>query len=209
MAAALTYSSLLTDVLAYAERTDDSLLNAQLPRLVMLAENRVATDLKVRGSLKVVTGSFEVLGVKVPKPTFWRDTVSFQVTGTDGRKFNLFPRTYEYCRNYWPDSSMGGTPRFYADYGFDHYLVVPPPSTALGFELTYHTRLDPLDADNQTNWVTVNAPQLLFYALMTEVQMYLKNEDKIAMWGNMYKDSIDGLSKEDSGRRDDSTTVPK
>lgn len=209
MAANLTYNSLVSDIQTYSERPNDAALLLQVPRLVMLAENRVATDLKTDGTSKVVTGVFTVNDSTLPKPAFWRDTISFLVTRANGERFNLWPRAYEYCRNFWPNPTKTGEPRFYADYDFDHFFLAGTPAAALEFELNYHARQDPLDAANQTNWLTVGAPQLLFYASMLEAQLFLKNDDKIATWGNMYKDSLEGLGKEDSGRREDATTVPK
>ena len=43
MAAALTYTSLIDQIPGYCERLNDSALIAQLPFIVMLAENRIAT----------------------------------------------------------------------------------------------------------------------------------------------------------------------
>ena len=206
MPANMTYNTLVSDALGYAERTNDVALTAQMPRLVMLAENRVATDLKTKGVLKVVTGQFAVDDPTLPKPAYWRDTVSFQITGADGKRFNLFPRSYEYCANFWPNLSLSGVPRFYADYDFDHFFVVPTPQQAYNFQLSYHARLDPLDTSHQTNWITANAPQLLLQSLMVEVQLYLKNDP--TMWAGMYNDALQGLGKENAGRPNDATTLP-
>lgn len=207
MAAVMTYSSLVADLKVYCERVNDDAFDAQIPRLVMLAENRVATDLKTEGVQAVVTGALP-LADNMAKPAYWRDTVSFLVTRANGKKFNLLPRSYEYARQYWPNAALTGEPRFYADYNFDNFLIVPTPAAALNFELCYHARLDPLDDAHQTNWMTANAPQLLWYAAMVEAQTFLKNEDKMAMWGGLYNDSLGGLKQEDSGRSEDRTTVP-
>lgn len=209
MAAVMTYSSMVTDLLIYCQRVNDAAFISQVPRLVMLAENRVATDLKTEGMLMVVTGNFNAGAPSVAKPTFWRDTVSFQVTRANGPKFNILPRFYEYARQCYPNPTVLGEPRFYSDYNFDNFFIAPTPVAPLQFELSYHARLDPLDVSNQTNWMTVNAPQLLFYAAMLESQTFLKNDDKIATWGNLYRDMLSGLGKEDSGRSSDRTTVPQ
>ena len=57
MSEALTYDSLLTDIQVYAERTDQPFVN-QIPRFVMLAENRLASEVRGLGTQKYVTGSF-------------------------------------------------------------------------------------------------------------------------------------------------------
>lgn len=208
-AAVMTYDTLIDDALIYSERVNDAGLIAQLPRLLMLAENRVATDFKTEGAELVAAGALTIGDPVIAKPTFWRDTISLQLTRSNGKRFQLLPRAYEYCVGYWPDRSMTGTPRFYADYEFDHFFLAPTPSEALEFELKYHALRDPLSGSAQTNWLTVNAPQLLFYALMLEVQTFLKNDDKIVIWGNLYRDSVGNLGNEDVGRKQDNTTLRK
>lgn len=208
MAAVLTYDSLVTDLITYCERDNDTAFQAQIPRLVMYAENRVATDLKVEGVQQVVTNTLAVGQPNMAKPTGWRDTVSFQLTRADGTRFNVFPRTYEYARQYWPDSTQKGEPRYYAEYNFENFLLVPTPDIAYAFELIYHAKIQALDTTNEVNWLTMNAPQLLFYAAMLEAQTYLKNDAKTQLWAGFYNDSLQAFGKEDSGRKVDRTIVP-
>ena len=147
MSASLTYSSLLTQVPGYLERSDAA-LTAQLPTLVMLAENRLATDMKQQGFQAVVKGN---LAATIEKPAFWRETISFNykdpVTGWQPLRL----RALEYLKNYWPVQSSTSIPRFYADYNFQNFLIAPSPDSAYEFELAYYARLDPLDDTNQTN----------------------------------------------------------
>lgn len=208
-AAVMTYASLIADALIYSERINDAGLTAQLPRLLMLAENRVATDFKTEGSELVVADVFVVGNPVIDKPAFWRDTISLQAKRSNGKRFPILPRAYEYCVGYWPDRAQTDTPRFYADYDFDHFFLAPTPSEPLEFELKYHALRDPLSETEQTNWLTANAPQLLFYALMLEVQTFLKNDEKITIWGNLYRDSVGNLGNEDVARKQDNTTFRK
>ena len=209
MAANQTYASLVADCILYSERANDAELIAQMPTLVMLAENRVATDLKTEGAELVVAGALTLNNPVLEKPSYWRDTLALQLTRADGSRFNLLPRSYEYCVGYWPDRTRYSEPRFYADYDFDHFFLAPTPAAELEFELRYHARRDPLDDSHQTNWLTDNAPQLMFYASMLEVSTFLKNDDKIQVWGNLYRDSIMNLGVEQNARITDNTTGRK
>ena len=56
MAESMTYNSLLADVAMYAERNDRPFID-QVPRFVMLAENRIASQTRGLGLLKIVTGA--------------------------------------------------------------------------------------------------------------------------------------------------------
>ena len=69
MAEALTYASLLTDVQTYCERTDNPFV-AQISRFVMMAENRLASEVRGLGFQKYVTGTMS--GNTIAKPERWR-----------------------------------------------------------------------------------------------------------------------------------------
>ena len=76
-AEALTYDSLVSDVQVYSERSDDVFVN-QIPRFIMLAENRIASETRQLGSQQQATGSLTTN--VLPKPERWRETISFRVT---------------------------------------------------------------------------------------------------------------------------------
>jgi len=193
---------------SYLERSDDALLG-QLPTLVALAENRLAADMKQQGFLSVVRGRFtaSALGAVLAKPSFWRETVSFNyqdpVTGWTPIKL----RDIGYLRNFWPLQSTLGSPRFYADYNATHFLLAPSPSSDFEFELSYYARLQPLCADNQTNWLTLNAPQCLLYATIWEAQLWLKNEGKAKFWEDNYNNQKSAIQQENAERLADKTEV--
>ena len=205
MSAVLTYASLVSDILAYQERADAQLI-AQIPRCIMLAENKVATELKMLGFQAVVTGQLQPNQSTLAKPVYWKETISFNLTNAAGQRLQLLPRSLEYCRNYWPNPTQTALPRFYADYNFDNFLIVATPDLAYNFELVYFARLTPLDDAHQTNWLTVNAPALLFYAAMLEVQTFLKNQAGRAMWQQDYDRAMAAYTGENTSRTSDRTT---
>lgn len=206
MAEALTYNSLVNDVKIYLERTNDTALADQIPRFIMLAENRLASELKVLGEQTPVTGSLTANSSTLPKPSHWRAMTSLNITTSTGRKAVL-PRSYEYCSLYWPDRTATGEPRFYADYDYDNILIVPTPSSAYSFEMMYYARVSPLDMATQTNWFTVNAPQLLLYASMLEAHTFLKNWDQVDTWQKLYDRAMAAITHEDKSHSTDRSTT--
>ena len=196
MAEALTYTSLLSDVQVYAERDDDPFVT-QIPRFVMLAENRLASEVRGLGLQKYVTGVLN--GNTLVKPERWRETVSFNITVSSQRIF-LQDRTYDYCRAFCPDPSVTGTPRYYADYEYEHFLIVPTPTSAYAFELAYYERPEPLSDTNQTNWITQYTPQLLLYATLLEAQPFLKRPERIAEFQSLYDRALQGIAQESTRR---------
>jgi len=205
-AAAMTYASLAEDIKNYSERPDDAALAAQVPSIVLLAENELATDLKVLGSELVATSTLAVGAASFPKPSYWRRTTSMTIQGPAG-SVTLEKRTYEYLRSFWPNQTLRGVPRFYAEYDFNNFVVAPTPVASYPLELVYFARLDPLSDANQTNWFTSNAPQLLLYSCMYHTSLFLKNFDKAREWKDNYDSSLSGFRLEDSTRSYDRSTV--
>lgn len=208
MAAAMTYTSLVEDIQAYCERTDATFLE-YIPRFVMLAENRIALEAKGLGLLKSVTDDLVFGSSVLAKPALWRETVSLQVSTTVGgeERSVLLSRSYEFCRTFWPDGSTTDFPRFYADWDYEHFLIAPTPDAAYSYELIYYERPRPLDADNQSNWTTEYAPQLLLFACLLEAQPFLKNQERAAMWQAAYAQQIASFSTENKERLVDRSTL--
>jgi hypothetical protein len=199
----MTYTSLQQDVRRYLERgasmTSDPIVFEQIPRLINLAERRISRELKIQGFINTVTATLTQGSSVLPKPDRWRDTVSINMGTGPGfaRRKTLFTRGYEYVRTYWPDSTEEGEPVFYADYDFGHWLVAPTPDQAYPIEILYYELLPLLDDTVQTNWLTEQAPQLLLYATLLEATPFLKNDDRIPVWQNMYDRAAAMLNGED------------
>lgn len=199
----MTFTSLKEDLQRYLERgatlATDPRFVEQLPRLINLAEKRIARELKVQGLINPVTTTMTAGQSVYAKPDRWRETVSINIgTGTSNNtRAPVLPRSYEYCRMYWPDESQTGTPLFYADYNDGNWLILPTPSEAFPMEILYYQLPPLLDDSVQTNWLTEEAPQLLLYGALLEATPFLKNDDRIATWQSMYDRAAQALVGED------------
>lgn len=195
-APALTYNSLISDVIVYAERSDAVFAN-QVPRLIMLCENRLASEVRGLGVQEYANGT--ISGPTIAKPSRWRETISLNVTVAGERVF-LQPRTYDYCRAYTVSAGAEGPPRYYADYGYEHFYIAPEPDAEYTFELAYYQRPQPLSDSNQVNWFTQYAPQLLLYGTLLEAQPFLKRSERIAEFQALYDRALQGIAQETSRR---------
>lgn len=196
MAYAMTFTTLLEDTRRYLERgftaADDPIVYDQLPRLINLAERRIARELKVQGFIRAVTTTLQAGVAIYKKPDRWRDTVSFTVNAAP-----VFARSVEYCRSYWPDPAATEAPEFYADYDYSHWLLVPTPDQAYAAEIVYYEQPQLLDENNQTNWLTDYAPNLLLYGTLLEATPFLKNDERMGVWQAMYDRAAQALTGED------------
>lgn len=211
----MTFTTLKQDVQRYLERGDtlasDPIVFEQIPRLINLAERRIARELKIQGFINVVTAQLLADNPVVTKPDRWRDTVSMFIgTGTNNdTRSALFTRSYDYLRSYWPDATQTGEPLFYSDYDYNHWLVAPTPDADYPIEILYYQLPPLLTEEAQTNWLTENAPEILLYATLLEATPFLKNDERIPVWQNMYDRAAAMLNGEDLAKILDRSAVRK
>lgn len=204
MATAMTYASLKLDIARYLERglteASDPTVHNEIPTFIGFCERRLARQLKIQGTTEVVSSTMAAGTSVYAKPDRWRDTISFNFgTGaTFASRTPLFGRSYEYCRNLWPDETQRAQPRFYADYNYQNWLITPTPDRAYPFEVLYYALPPLLGDDLQTNWLTEYAPQALLYGSLLEATPFLKNDERIATWKAYYDEAVGLLAAEDA-----------
>lgn len=202
MAEVMTYTSLVDQLKVWVERYGDTIMTAEIPTVISQVEVQLARELKTLLFEQSVTSSFVAGQSWIPKPVRWRETISLNYgTGTNSMTRNIvLPRTYDYCRMYWPDPEQTGLPKYCADYTWNYLLIVPTPTTAYPYELIYYERLTPLDDSNQTNLLTQQAPDLLFKGCMAYLAQYLKNPEDVKRWSDTYDRALMTTKGEDVSR---------
>jgi len=199
-AQAMTYDSLVQDVINYSERNDAQFL-AQIPRLIMMTEQAIAAELKTLLQLNVVNTTLEPENFVLEKPVRWRKTISMKINGVP-----VTNRSMDYVTQFQSESDAG-QPIYYGDYDYDHWALAPKPDQSYPLEIIYYSRIQPLDEENQENLWTREAPQALLYGTLLQAQGYLKSLEKISVWKGYYDDAIAAIKGEDSRRMADRNTV--
>lgn len=205
MAFVLTYDTLTTAVTDYLERDDPNLIS-QIPVFIMLGERRISRDLKILGLKVAVTDNFIIGQGVFQKPTRWLNDSSFNI-GT-GNNFNtrkyLLQRSVEWCRLYWPDPTITGTPKYYAsDYNYNYWIVVPTPDVAYPYEVIYYETPQFIDTIISTSFLTASIPEALLYATLLETAVYLKDDERIKVWQDRYDRARQAIGDEDIRRIED------
>lgn len=199
MSYTMTYDSLLVDIRRYLERgftqASDQIVFDQLPRLITLAERRIARELKIEGFIRAITTPLSIGVSTYLKPDRWRDTISMTVNGTP-----IQTRSYEYLRNYWPDEAQTASPQFYADYDYANWLIAPTPNAASTLEILYYEQPALLGPTLQSNWLTEYAPELVLYASLLEATPFLKNDERVQLWQGLYDRCAQAFNGQDLGR---------
>ena len=200
----MTYDSLNTMVLQYLERSDAAVVEA-IPTFITLAEFEIAQQIKTLGQMQVVESTMTIGNPVIQKPARWRKTVSMEVS-TAGAKSPVLLRKYEYLKSYTPNATTTGLPLFYADYDYDHWLVAPTPDQAYSFEVLYYERIAPLSSENQTNWITQNAPNAMLFGTLLQAMPFLKNDAR-QIFQQKYQEALAALKAEDVTRVGDRQAI--
>lgn len=205
MSDGMTFNSLLSDIQAYLERGTalDPLVKAQLPKLINNAERRISRGVKILGFQRPLVSNFTAGSPLLAKPDRWRETISFNFgrqnprTGQYTRRTELLERNYEFLRRFWPDDSVVGFPQYFADYDYNNWLLAPTPDQSYPFEVMFWELPAQLDEVNQQNWISIYAPEVLLYSTLLECSTFLKNDERIPTWENLFNEGMKSLSNED------------
>jgi hypothetical protein len=199
----LTYDNLVNTVKQYLERSDASVVE-RIPTFITLAEFEIAQQVKTLGQIQVVQANMNVGNPVIQKPARWRKTVSMTLNnGT--QKSPVFLRKFEYLQSYNNEGSTG-LPIYYGDYDYDHWLVAPTPDDDYQLEVLYYERLAPLSSENQTNWITNNAPNAMLFGTLLQAVIYLK-DDQRQIFQQKYDMAMAALKAEDVTRIGDRSAV--
>lgn len=200
----LTYDSLIESVKQYLERKDPSTVE-QIPTFITLCEFEIAQQIKTLGQLQVAESTMEGGNPVIAKPARWRKTVSMNVV-VNGSRNPVYLRKYEYIKSYAPNASVTGQPLYYSDYDYEHWLVGPTPDQDYSFEVLYYERIAPLSSENQTNWLTQNAPNAMLFGTLLQAMPFLKNDQR-QIFQQKYDQAMNMLKTEDVTRVGDRQTI--
>jgi hypothetical protein len=198
MSFALTFDELKARLKSVLQRNNDTLLSDNLDMIIDFGERRVARELKFIGTRAVVVGTFTQGEPRITKPARWLETISFSYgTGVgNNERVQMFPRSAEFCKTYWPDLTAEGGPKYYGDDNFSHWIAVPSPDDDYPIEISYYERPEPLSDTNQTNFFTINTPDLLFYACLLETPGILRTDERVPTWQSQYDRHLQAFNGE-------------
>jgi|SRR5882672_2327640 len=157
-----------------------------------------------------------------PNPGFFYKTINNTTSADIGGGYSVsafFPtynnytplllRSYEYARSFWPDQSQTGTPKFYADFGYNSWLISPTPDQNYPFQLAYLETPQVIDSTYQTNYLTEFMPEVLFKAVLLEAMLDLKNDERIPVIEQEYLKVLSSWNAKDELRKVDRYTTRK
>lgn len=197
----MTYDELITNIRNYTEVDANVFTNAVCNTFITMAENRILRDIDLDVFKLEVAGAMTVGNKFLTAPSDILTHRYLMIT-KDGEQIFLEFRDTSFMKEYWPDGTATGTPRFYSVWDQNTFYIAPTPNQAYAVELGYIRRPEQLSSTNPETWVSKNAPEALLYACLIQAYSYTKGPaDILAYFENSYNQAIQGLGVEQQGRR--------
>jgi len=198
----MNYSELVTNIRGYTEVDSNVFPDSVINTFITMAENRILRDIDLDVFKKEATTNLIANSRFLPTPSDILTHRYMMITNTDGDQIFLDFRDNSFMKEYWPDYTETGTPKYYAVWDDDTFYVAPTPASALVVQLGYIYRPQQLSSSNTTTWVSTNAPEALLYACLIQAYSYTKGPlELVQYFENSYKQAIQGLGIEQQGRR--------
>jgi hypothetical protein len=185
-----TFATLKTAIQDYTDNAEATFVT-NLPNFVKAAEDRIFEAVDLEYFRKNVTSAMTASDQFLSVPDDLLAVFSLQIT-TSGSESFLLQKDVNYLREYTPNASTTGVPKYYAVFSVDHFLLAPTPNSAYTVELHYYYRPTSLvDSGSSTTWMSANAPNVLLYGALFEAYTFMKGEqDVIAIYEKRFMDGL-------------------
>ena len=194
-----TFTTLKAQIADYLHRDD---LTSQIPDFIRLAEVEIGRVLRVQGVERYVLTTMTVGDYALSKPTNIVDVFTVQIK-VSGAWQELRLQSLDFVQTYAPTPSTQGVPKYFAHWGEDFFRIAPAPNSAYEVQVGYYERPGYLTTENETNWLTETAPDLLLYGSLVKATPFIRFDERIPMWRDYYDRALAQLTGETYQRRDE------
>jgi len=197
----MNYSELIDNIRNYTEIDSNVFTTGVVDTFIMMAEGRILRDIDLDVFKKESTGTTTIGTKSLGAPSDIL-THRYLMLTVDGEQRFLDFRDTSFIKEYWPDGTETGVPKYYAVWDHNTLILAPTPDDAYTVEIGYIYRPAQLSSSNTTTWISTNAPEALLYACLIQAYSYTKGPlEMLQYYENAYKQAIQGLGIEQQGRR--------
>jgi hypothetical protein len=187
-----TYTELRGAVGGWLNRHD---LTDVIPSFISLAEARLNRELRVRQMVKRSVAILEDNYITLPFD--WLEAKNVQIN-VGGRPKKLEYMTLEQGDDYNTrrGGASSGEPLYFNVTG-NQLETIPRPSGEPQIELTYYAKIPALSDSAPTNWLLLQWPDLYLYGTLAHSAPYLKDDERVATWAELYLKAMDEVTLSD------------
>jgi len=192
-----TYAQLKQAIQDYTENDETSFVN-NLPIFIRAAEERIFKNVQLSLFTKNQTATMTSGNQYLACPSDFLAPFSLSFTDAEGDKNFLLFKDVNYVQDFNTDPSDTGAPRYYAQFDVDFFLLGPTPDSNYSTELHYFYRPASLTAgaDDESTWLSQNAPMAMLYGSLVDAYTYMKGEaDLVGNYTQRFTESVSSLKQ--------------
>lgn len=195
----MNYTEIVAASKTFADREDNE-VNDSIDTFIAMAESRINRILKTREqSVRAFQATIDQAEYYC-LPSDYRGMRDIQVNsaeiGTESRQLKfLSPEQMNYYRN-----------KPYA--GNNYYTVIakqlqvyPKFPEGQTIEMVYYQKVPNLNSENDTNWLSIEHPDIYISGIVGEIELFVKNYEVSMGWINRMKDAFSDLVSSDTIER--------
>lgn len=210
----MTYAELSGMIQDYLQN-DSTELQAAIPTIVKIAEDRIYNTIQIPHLKKNATSAFGSGNKYLETPADFLAVYSLASINASGVYNYLLEREVAFLAEAFPDPTVTGVPRFYALFNDDTFIVAPTPASNYTAELHYYYQPESI-VTASTTWIGDNMENVLLYGCLTEAYTYEKgNPDLAKVYNDRFIEALmrlknfgEAFSKTDSFRSDNPRLIP-
>ena len=197
----MTYDELVTNIRNYTEVDSNVFSSSVINTFITMAENRILRDIDLDVFKKESTGTMTDGNRFLASPSDIL-THRYMFVTVSGEKVYLDFRDTSFMKEYWPDPTSKGVPKYYSVWDQNTFYIAPTPNSNYAVQLGYIHRPAQLSSTNTTTWISTYSPEALLYATLIQAYSYTKGPmEMMQYFENAYAQAIQGLGIEQQGRR--------
>jgi hypothetical protein len=202
----MTYDELVTKIRDYTEVDANVLTSTIVNGFIEDAEFRILRDVDSDNNRRYVSAQMVASQRFIDTPQNLLIIRSAQIVDSAGvgvandRDFLQYRDTS--FMSEFNNLGVQGTPKYYSNWDENTLVVAPTPDQTYTIQLNYILKPSGLSSTNTTTYLSLEFPNGLLYACLTEAYGFLKGPvDMYQLYDKKYVEAVKGFSIEQMGRR--------
>jgi hypothetical protein len=178
----------------------------QIDTFIQQAEQRIFNSVQFPNFRKNQTGVLSPSNQYLEAPPGFLASYSLAVITNDSYEY-LLNKDVNYIRAAYPNPTVEGIPKYYAQFDDNTFILGPTPDAAYTVEMHYFFYPESIVTAG-TTWLGDNFDSALLYGALVEAYTYMKGEaDIVAAYNKRYEEAMilakrlgDGMNRRDAYR---------
>ena len=171
---AFTYATLKTAIQDYMENDETTFAN-NLDNFIKNTEEDILKNVELNYYRKNVTGTATSGSAYLGMPSDFLAPFSLAVISSSVYYYLLLKHP-SFMRDYTPNASTTGQPKYYGEFDNDTFILAPTPDDNYTFELHYFYRPTSLTAGaaDGTTYLSTNMPNVMLAGSLLQAAIFMK-----------------------------------